>query len=130
MSYILQALIVLKTHVKREKLLSELDNLVQMKTNKFSLRTLKQSIKYRVASQSSQLRYKDTDTLESSLLANDPHEVLRLLKQSDAANYLNPQRRFLGPTLYRLFNFSYQNLKSTRAFLSRALLALKRRIPD
>ncbi len=120
---------VLETHVKREKLLSELDNLVQMKTNKFSLHTLKQSIKYRLANQSSQLRYKDTDALEGSLLANDPHEVLRLLKQADAANYLNPQRRFLGPTLYKLFNFLYQKMKNARTFLSRALRALKRRIP-
>jgi hypothetical protein len=116
--------------VQREKLFSKLDNRVQMKINKFSLSTLKQSIKYRLASQSSQLRYKDADALESSLSANDPHEVLRLLKQSDAANYLNPQERFVGPTLYRLFNFSYQKMKSTSAFLSRALLALKRRIPN
>lgn len=113
-----------------EKVFLKLDNHVQMKINKFSLPTLKQSIKYRLASQSSQLRYKDLDALESSLSENDPHEVLRLLKESDAANYLNPKKRFVVPTLYRLFNFSYQKLKSTRAFLSQALVALKRRIPN
>jgi hypothetical protein len=107
-----------------------------MKINKFFseeqrlsklLLALKQSIKYRLGIQSSQLRYKDTSDLGTYVTESDPHDILRLIKQSDAANYLNPQKRYVGPFLYKTLNFLYKKLKNIRALTSRILRAFKRR---